>query len=274
MKLKRGLLDLIIASFFWGTIGIDVEYFSRFGANSFQVVFVRGLIAGLLGLLTSRSVRNNLLKKDLILMGVLTITSFYEVYIFTIGVIGADLAAVLLYTAPIWVLIFGYFLNMESISVKKSLAILLTFIGVYLISDTPTFTLFSLGLGLASGLLYALTIIHSKYLQNKGYDNVSIVSVTTLWSTPLTLIIALIIDIKFTIYSVESGVYLGIVASFLAYIFFYRGLKYVEPSIATVASALEPVFTIILAYPILHEFMTEKELIGSILIIISIFLAS
>lgn len=274
MKLRRGLLDLIIASFFWGTIGTDAEYFSRFGANSFQVVFVRGLIAGLLGLLTSRSVRKNLLKMDLILMGVLTITSFYEVYIFTIGVIGADLAAVLLYTAPIWVLIFSYFLNMESISVKKSLAILLTFIGVYLISDTPTFTLFSLGLGLASGLLYALTIIHSKYLQNKGYDNVSIVSVTTLWSTPLTLIIALIIDIKFTIYSVESGVYLGIVASFLAYIFFYRGLKYVEPSIATVASALEPVFTIILAYPILHEFMTEKELIGSILIIISIFLAS
>ncbi|MCY0860031.1 MAG: EamA family transporter [Sulfolobaceae archaeon] len=274
MKLKKEFFNLIVASLLWGTIGIDVQYFAQHGANSFNVVFIRSLVAGTLGLLFSKNARKNVFKKDLIIVGLAVIAVFYEVYVFTIGVIGADLSAVFLYTAPIWVLIIGYFMDMESFNLKKVIAIILTLIGVYLISDTPSFTFISLGLGLASGITYALVIIFSKLLQNRGYDNITIISVTTIWSSVIALPIGLIYISSFNLASLESGIYLGVVASFVAYIFFYRGLKATEPTIATVTSALEPVFTILLAIPILHEFMDEKQLIGSILIILSIILVA
>jgi len=42
-----------------------------------------------------------------------------------------------------------------------------------------------------------------------------------------------------------------------------------DSTIATIISALEPVFTTLLAYPILGQYLTPPEILGAILILVS-----
>jgi len=74
--------------------------------------------------------------------------------------------------------------------------------------------------------------------------------------------------------SILTGIYLGIVATFLAYIFFYRGMRLTDSITASIISSLEPVFTIIFAIIILHQILTPLQFLGSGIIIFSSILIS
>lgn len=268
--IKRGIYDLVIASALWGTIGIVTQIGYQHYANVFQIIFFRSLSSTALILVVFRNLKK-ITDKIPFLMGIIAII-FYETYVYTVGILGASLSAVFLYTAPIWVILASRLYLKDEITMKKILSAIFVIVGVYLIyfSNIP---LFAIGWGLASGLTYGLLIIYSRYMQTKGYKDEEILASQALWSLPFSVIF-LAEDPYVTLSSIYTGIYLGIVATFLAYIFFYRGMRSTDSITASVISSLEPVFTIILAIPILHQFLTLYQIIGSVIIIVSSILVS
>ena len=269
MGLKRGVLDLVVASALWGTIGIATQVGYEEGAGSFQVIVFRNLTATLLVVLAFRDLRS-ILNKSSVVMGVIA-TLFYEVYIYSVEVLGASLSAVFLYTAPVWVVLASRRLG-DRLTWRKVLASLLVVVGVYLIYFSRI-SLADLGWGLASGLTYAFLIVYSRYMQLKGFKDRDILASQSVWSLPFSLLFLPLYP-QVDEASIATGAYLGVVATFLAYLFFYRGMRATDSITATVISSLEPVFTIVFALVLLHQTLTPLQYLGSGIIIMSSVLVS
>jgi len=270
MKLKRGVADLVISSALWGTIGIATQVGYQAGANAFQIIFYRSLTSSLLILISFRDLRT-IVNRTSILMGVVAIV-FYETYIYSVGVLGASLSAVFLYTAPLWVAIASKAFLGDEVNLRKAIASVLVLLGVYLIYFSRI-SIYDIGWGLASGLTYALLIIYSRLMQLRGFNDKEILASQFVWSLPLSLPF-LALSPYVSLASVYAGAYLGVVPTFLAYIFFYRGMRATDSVTATVVSSLEPVFTILLAVAFLHQVLTPLQYLGSAIIIVSSILVS
>ena len=121
-----------------------------------------------------------------------------------------------------------------------------------------------------SGLTYGLLISFSKKLQFSGIDNNMIIAAEVVWSIPLIFLVSFFVDVNYNVYSISGGLYLAIFAEIVPYYLFYRGMKKLDSSLSMMISSMEPVFTIILAFFIIHETLTEFQFIGAIIIIISI----
>lgn len=268
--LKRGISDLVVASALWGTIGIVTQIGYMHGANTFQIILFRSIMTSVAIPLIFRNFRK-ILNKTAFVMGVVAIL-FYETYVYAIGVVGASLSAVFLYTAPIWVILASRIIIKDIVNAKKIISSLLVLVGVYLIYFSKV-SIGDIGWGLASGLTYGLLIVYSRYMQLKGFKDKEILASQAIWSLPFSFIFYFPFP-YISLSSIITGTYLGIVPTFLAYIFFYRGMRYTDSITASIVSALEPVFTIVLAVIILHQFLTPLQLIGSVIIIFSSILVS
>ena len=270
MRPKRGIANLVVASALWGTIGIVAQVGYQVGADSFQIIVFRSLTASLLSLAFFRDLRG-VLNRTSLLMGVVAVV-FYETYIYSVEVLGASLSAVFLYTAPVWVVIASRAFLGDEVNLRKVVASFLVVVGVYLIYFSKI-SLYDIGWGLASGLTYAMLIVYSRLMQLKGFKDRDILASQSVWSLPLS-VLPLAFSPYFSPASVYTGAYLGVVATFLAYLFFYRGMRETDSVTATVISSLEPVFTIVFAFVLLHQTLTPLQYLGSGIIILSSVLVS
>jgi drug/metabolite transporter (DMT)-like permease len=267
--LNKGVPDLLIASLIWGTIGIITEIGYEYGANSFASVLVRSVVASIFSLLVVGKNSLSPTKENLIMGGIST--AFYEVYVFTIERIGAPLSAVFLYTAPMFVVVLSKVFTNDRITLNKAIASIMVFAGVYLIYLSNV-TFLDLSLGIASGFTYALLILFSRFMQNKGISDMGILSSQSIWGLPMTLVISFLFSPTISVSSTLTGLYLGLVATVIAYIFFYRGMRKTDSIIASIVTSMEPVFTVILSWLILNEVLTPLQVLGFIVIIMSSFI--
>ncbi|QIW24664.1 permease [Sulfolobus sp. S-194] len=263
--IKRGIVDLVTASALWGTIGIVTQIGYEHNANVFQIILFRSLSSSLLVFIIFKNVKA-ILNRIPLIMGIVAII-FYETYVYTVNILGASLSAVFLYTAPLWVILASKVYLKDEINGRKILASILVIIGVYLIYFSKI-SLISIGWGMASGFTYAMLIIYSRFMQIKGYKDQEILASQAVWSLPFSLLF-LMLSPKLTSSSILTGIYLGIIATFLAYIFFYRGMRLTDSITASVISSLEPVFTIVFAIIVLHQILTPLQFLGSGIIIFS-----
>ncbi|BBG25087.1 hypothetical protein IC006_2422 [Sulfuracidifex tepidarius] len=269
--MKKGVPDLLTASFIWGTIGIVTEIGYDYGANSFASVLIRSVVASVFSL--SAVGRKSLVpSRENLIMGAIS-TAFYEVYVFTIEVIGAPLSAVFLYTAPLFVVVLSKVVTQDAITFSKVVASVMVFLGVYLIYLSDVTTL-DLALGVASGLTYALLIVFSRFMQMKGMSDMEIISSQSVWGLPMTMVISFLLSPDVSVSSTLTGIYLGVVATVIAYIFFYRGMRRTDSIIASIVTSMEPVFTVVLSWLILKETLTLLQLAGFAVIILSSFVAT
>ncbi|AWR95150.1 DMT family transporter [Acidianus brierleyi] len=264
MHLKKGFYDLLLTSFLWGTIGIATQFFYIQGANPYSLVLFRSISSAIISFFIIK-IRNILNLKQIILG--LFAAAFYETYIYTITIDGAALSAVLLYTAPLWVFMLSKLLVKESTNAIKIISSICIVIGLYIIYE-GTLNLMETLLGLMSGFTYALLVSYSRYLQIRGSKEWEMIASQSIWSIPFVIILE--IFSKINLPSIFGGIYLGIFATILPYFFFYRGMKKSDSGTATIISALEPVFTIILAYIFLKESLNFVQFIGTIIILISV----
>ncbi|BDC17978.1 hypothetical protein HS5_08680 [Acidianus sp. HS-5] len=261
MRITNGYTDLTLAAFFWGTIGIAVDYFYLLGGNPFTMVIIRSVVSAVISLFIVKRV---IINKYAIIMGLVS-SLFYLTYIYTIPIDGPSLSAVLLYTAPLWVSLFSHFLVKERTTRGKVISSLMILAGLYIMYlGIPTLLEFLLGL--ASGLTYAGLISFSRLLQYKNMDDWEIIFAQSFWSIPFSLPLVRLFNLP----SVYSGIYLAIFATVVPYFFFYRGMKKTDSITASIVTALEPVFTIILSMIIFREFLNLYEALGSIMILSAI----
>src|SRR5690606_10494987 len=150
-----------------GVIGVFVKYLYEIGFTPIQVVAVRAFCAALFLVLYTVCKNRQLLKikiKDstyFIGTGIISIVFFNWCMFSAIEETSIAISAILLYTAPVFVLIISRILFKEMFRLRKVLALVITFIGcAFVIGIFPSMngsiTLYGLLLGVGSGFFYGL----------------------------------------------------------------------------------------------------------------------
>lgn len=175
---------IMAAGGLWGIISIFINILKDIGFNSLQCVAIRAFFTALLlffYLFLKDNRKLKIKKRDIIFFigtGVGSIVFFNYCYFQAIEVIGgAAVPALLLYTAPVFVMLLSALLFREKITGKKIISLILTFIGLGFVTGAffgkESLTITALLLGLGSGLGYALYSIFGKFVVEK-YDEFTI----------------------------------------------------------------------------------------------------
>ncbi|HID43233.1 MAG TPA: permease [Archaeoglobaceae archaeon] len=201
----------------------------------------------------------------IIIVNLLTISS----YIASIQLIEVAIAALLLYMAPIYVLPIAY-LTGERTGKTIWLALPIGISGLYLML-TP-YGEFSPGIifGLISGLCYAAMFFLMKSIR----EHMSSLNITFIFLGAISLIVfpsLLIYPLKDVNIFWLLG--LGLIPTAIAFTLFYYGLKYCKISQAPVFALVEPVSAAIFGFIFFSETLGDKQILGSILILVSVALA-
>jgi drug/metabolite transporter, DME family len=168
---------------------------------------------------------------------------------------GAALAAILLYTAPVWVALLSALFLGERMTGRKLLALGLATAGVAGIAASSggggiRLTPAALGWGLASGFAYALY-----YLFGKRYFERYATATLFIYALPVGAL-AMLPMVEFhhkTPAAWASLVFLAVVSTYLAYLFYSAGLRRVEATRASTVATVEPVVAAVAALLMWNE---------------------
>jgi DME family drug/metabolite transporter len=269
---KSGVIPLLLAAFLWSTIGLATKRALNAGSDAF---WIGGMRAGVSAVLSSIFLRRRVLDFKLALIGIFFTGPLYLIYVFSVMHSGIGIAAVLLYTAPVIVIILAKFLLNESLNTRKLIALILSFSGIVAIGlrGGGNLDLVAIALGLGSSLSYSGIILGVRKLAVSGYDEIELGLGPQVWAALELLPLLSLSRGSLNLDSMISIVYLGIFPSFLAYYLHAMGLKRIEAGPASIISNLEPISALILGI-FLGEQPGLLGFLGSALIISSAIIVS
>lgn len=271
-----GYTYIVAAAVLWASIGPAARFALRAGIEPLEISFWRAAIGGLLfALHAALRGRLQLARRDLPAVGafaLLGVTIFYWSYFRAVELGGAALAAILLYTAPAWVALAAALWLGERLTVRKSLAVGLTLVGIALValgSGTEGASVAAargtaVAWGLLAGVAYAAYYLFGKRYFVR-YD------ASTLFAYALPLGAALLLPaVTFAPKAAEEWLvllFLGAVPTYGAYLLYSAGLARVEATRAATVATLEPVVAAALAYAVWGEALRGRGYLGAALVL-------
>lgn len=283
MSGKKSALCVLTAGMLWGCMGILVRTMNGGGFTSLEVTAFRSLVTAVLMLAGMTIFKRKELKvkwKDLwcfIGTGILSVAFFNVCYFTCMHYATLSVAAILLYTAPSFVMVFSYFLFKEKIGRRKLIALALAFAGCVLTSGgLGGAKLSTMGLltGLGAGLGYALYSIFGKYAIKRGYSSYTITTYTFLFALIGTMPF---LDLQHfaTCIAEADGinlftyVALTFMTTVAAYLFYTTGLRGMENGRASIIASIEPVMASLVGFFLYKEAFSIPGVIGMILVLTS-----
>lgn len=279
-------LFVLAAGSLWGLMGLLVRSLNAEGLGSMEICFVRGCIAFLCmlaGLLIFDRKALKIRLKDIwcfIGTGAFSVAFFNYCYFKTMTLTSLSVAAVLLYTAPAFVMLMSAVLFKEKLSVRKLTALLLAFAGCAFVSGivggAGELSVSGILYGLGSGFGYALYSIFGRYALEKNYNSVTISFYTFVFATVSTFFF---VDAG-TVFGVIGSspvllgktVFLVLLVTLLPYLSYTRGLKGMENGTASVLASIEPVVATLVGIIVYKESMNFWNGLGICLVLGSIVL--
>jgi RarD protein len=272
----KARVSLISAMLIFGTIGVFRHYIPL---SSGILAFVRGLVGTLflLGVLAIKKQRLSweAIKRNgilLIVSGVLIGFNWillFEAYNHTTVAI----ATLCYYMSPVFVVLASPFLLKERITAKKGFCVLLSVVGMLLVSgilsDTGEKRDFQgILFGLSAALLYAsVVILNKKITAIPAYDK----TVVQLGSAALVMIPYLLLTEDFgSIVLKPLPVILlfvvGILHTGVAYALYFGSFDKLPAQSVALFSYLDPATAVILSATVLREYMGAWQIVGAVLV--------
>ena len=286
MKQKAAPLFILAAGTLWGVMGIFVRHFNASGLGSMEIGTLRVLtglvITGLYLLVCHRDLLKIRFRDLWCFLGTGIGSLFFMnlTYFTAMQHTSLAVAGVLLYTAPIFVMLMSALLFRENITAKKLLALAMAFCGCALVSGlgsdsrvSPAGLLFGLG----AGLSYALYSIFGRYAIQRGYGSWTITFYSFLFCGILSVFLcdwSLVTPILTAPPQILWIVCLGFVTAFSPYILYSLGLEAMESSRASILASIEPVVAAIVSVAVFSEPMAFTAVLGIILVLAAIILLS
>lgn len=284
MKNKLPSLLILSAAFLWGLTGIFVRSLNASGLDNMQLLFFRSAVTCLTLFIylffTDRSKLKIALKDIWYFLGtgILSFTLFGFSYFYTIQNASMSLAAMLLYTAPFFVMIMSAIFFREKITAAKVLALMTAAIGCVMICGTDKNTNISpliILTGLSSGFCYALYSIFGRVALKK-YSSATVTVYTFFFAAVASMFLVDFPKI-YEVCSVNHNVLLlavvfAFVSAFFPYILYTQGLKNTEPGKAAVMATFEAVVASVAGILVFNETLTIIAAIGIAMVLFSVFL--
>ena len=271
-------------------MGLFVRPLNDMGLSSWDIVFLRAVLTtvfmALLLLIKDKSLFKIRLRDIWCFLGtgLLSIVFFNLCYFKEITITSLSVAAILLYTAPAFVMIISAFCFKERLTVRKIIALVLSFTGLIFVtgvlggSGVERLNFSTIMIGLGAGLGYALYSIFSRFAIERGYESYTISFYTFLFAAFATLFFVKPMDVTITVASSFSGVGLAfvfvLVSTVIPYITYTRGLKSVENGQASIIASIEPVVATLNGIILFGEKMSWSVAAGIILVLAGIVISN
>lgn len=282
------LFYVLGAGMLWGCMGILVRTMNKGGFNSLEVTAFRSFVTTLLmfvGMLLFNRKELRIKLRDIWCFfgtGVLSVAFFNVCYFTCMNLTTLSAAAILLYTAPAFVMLMSAVLFREKITVRKLAALALAFAGCIFVSGGFAgggITLPGLLTGLGAGFGYALYSIFGKFAIRKGYSSYTITTYTFLFAGLGTLPF---LEWRHTAECLSAGtgsdlafaVFMAVLTTVAAYLLYTAGLRGMESGRASIIASIEPVMASVVGVFLYEEPMGAQGIIGMILVLASCALAA
>ncbi len=287
MKL-RGMLLASLASSLWAISGISGEIlFKKYNFSSDWLVSVRTLISGILLFvivifIEKKSVLKPLKnKKDfigIILFGTAGMYLVQYTYFKTIELSNVSFSTILQFTAPFFIFIYESIKNKKIPAFSTLILLFMTILGVVFIATKGKISSLSVSpeallFGLISAIMIAFYSIYPKKLLKK-YGSITVVGWGMIVGSVISNIVHPIWKIQGNV-NTESIIQVTVVVilgTSVAYLIYIASLNYISSSLAGILTAFEPVLAAILSVIIFRLKFSFVELIGFILVFVSIFI--
>ena len=274
---------LILLALIWGSSFFNIKI-ATYSYEPITLALVRVIFASipLLIICKLRKIKIEAFEKNwnkYAIIGLCNISIPFVLIAIGTSKINSYLAAILMSTTPLSGSILAHiFTNNEKISFLKSIGILIGFSGIVLL-------FFDKVIINSENYLYALiTILGSTFysigglltlkLKNKKNENVT--TSTTIWSVIFLLPFSLIIETPWnsspTFASTLSLLYLGVIATGLAWLIRFRILTVNGLVFQTQVAYLIPIFGIFFGYFLMDETITWRVLLSLVIILIGIYI--
>jgi len=284
----RGVVAVLTAGCFWGTTGIFVRILDGLGYSPLTIVFVRVALAFII-IVTVLCVRG---RRDLLKIRLKDIWCFIGIgassaillnLFFSMATVmnTLSLAAILLATAPVFVVILSAPIFGERVTSVKAQALLIAFAGCVLTSGAlggaGAFSPAGFTIGLLSGFGYAMYTIMTRFALNRGYSpltvNVYSFGVGSLICAPFVNFGLVASTVAAAPGSMAALLILHtLFASLLPYVLYTYGMKYMDTGKAAILVSVEPVAASILGFLIYGETLSAVSLAGIALVLFAIVL--
>ncbi len=284
---KISVLCVLAAGLLWGCMGILVRTMNEGGFNALEVTAFRSFVTAIImvvGMFIFDRENLKIRLKDawcFVGTGILSVIFFNVCYFSCMNYTTLSVAAILLYTAPSFVMLLSFFLFKEKISGRKIVALALAFLGCVLVSGGPgnvSIGVTGLLTGLGAGFGYALYSIFSRYALLRGYSSYTITTYTFVFaaigSLPIIEVNHMVACLQKSAGRIPFEIFMVIVTTVLAYILYTNGLKGIENGKASVIASIEPVMASVVGMVVYREKMTIPMLFGVVLVLVSSILIS
>jgi len=273
-------IKILAAGICWGFIPVFYHVMSSAGLGRVQTITMRFTFAalGYIVYLLIRDAELLRIKRPKHLWyfvgtGVCSLAAFNFCYITCIRYAGVAVAALLLYTAPAFVLVMSVVLFKEPLTKRGLLALGMTVLGCAFVSGVfgggGNIGAAALLWGLGSGFGYALYSIFSKYAL-VHYRPETITAYTAVFAALSTLPFsdpAQLVRKATAPEALLSALGCSILCTVLAYLLYTLGLEHVDAGKAAVLSAIEPAVASVLGVVLLGEPVTRGKLCGIVLVL-------
>ena len=281
---KKSYLYISLTVLLWGSTAAVSKLLLN-NLNTLQLLFYFSLIATIsLFIIVLFQNKINIIKgytlKDYFYfayMGFIGIF-LYHIMIFT-GFTLAPVQEVFIvnYTWPIWIVIFSVIIFKERINIKKTLAIMLGFIGVFIVIVKGD--LLNLSFVNIEGDLFALTgAISYGIFSVIGSRNHREVFTSIMFFYGFSFIYVFLAIVIFStipmisIYELTGLIWMGMFAGGLAFVFWFLALKHGDTIEMSNIVFLTPVISLIYIYFLIGEQILLYTIVGLFIIIIGIYI--
>lgn len=291
----KSIIMVLLAGCMWGCMGLLVRPLNSYGLVSMDIVALRAFVTVSITLITfpllcriqKKKVKNEIRIKlnDIWIFigtGVISIVFFNYCYFTTIVLTDLTVAAIMLYTAPVFVMVGSLIVFKNRLTVVKIISLVCACIGCVIVTGAfggdMSVTAIGILYGIGSGVGYAMYSIFGKIATDRGYSSLTITVYTFLFASigvlpfiKLQAIADVLVSNKATmLYSVLMIIFV----TYLPYILYTAGLAGMEPGSAAIVACIEPVAATVVGIVFYNERPTLFTVAGVILVIGSIILVN
>ncbi len=278
---------IIVAGLFWGTSGLFVHALSPLGFTAPQMIVMRGLVSAfsmvMYAFICNRSLFRITLKElfQFICSGFFMFLTAVSYYI-SMQMTSVATAVILMYTAPVLVMIYSVLFLGESMTKAKFVSVASMLVGCCLVSGIVgglKFHLLGVAFGLLSGIAYSAYNISAKLQMRKKYNPVS----ASMYTFIFMAVFALCFGEPGTVFRLTMAnplrvlplfIGIGLSSGVIPYVLYTLALKSLPVGTAASLAIVEPMAATVYSIMFLHEPLSLPAILGIILILGAVFLLS
>jgi drug/metabolite transporter, DME family len=263
-QITRGRWLIFAAAFLWSLAGVFIKFLD---VPALTIVFYRSLFAGLV--FTPFLRRNGWSISAPILISGLTYTAAISSFVAANKLTTAANAIVLQYTAPIFVFLFSGFVLKEKIAKLNGFALVVSMIGVGIISldSAGQPEMAGVLLALLSGLLFAAFMINLRRT-----SEVNSVYLTWINNAVCALLLLFVVKSQLWLTSMQLWILIvmGAVQLGMPYFLFSKGLHTVSLQEASLIALIEPVLNPLWVALVVGEIPSSATVTGGGMIVLGL----